>query len=1179
MSRKAFTVAVVATTIAWSIGLSALLAPLSASAAASGSLVKASLPAVYYVGADGKRYVFPNEKTYKTWYSDFSQVQVITDAELAAMAIGGNVTYKPGVKMVKITTDPKVYAVDAHGTLRWVTSEAVAVTLYGASWNQMIEDVPDAFFTNYTIGSDVASASAFSPSGVSTAAASINVDKNLGAGGTVTGALNAMLSASQPVGGTLPLNATGVTMLKVDVRNSGSSAMIVDSMTVRRTGPGQAADFAWVYVYEGYNRLTTGRTINATSNEAAFSGLNLALAAGETKSLMLVADIANAPAALAGDVNSMQLVSMNAGTVAASGLPLSGPSFTLAGVAVGGIAIDKSGTISNPKAGQLGAKLAELKLSAGAAEDVVLNKVVLYYAGSVSRSNISNLVLKQAGLTVASVAGLNDKDQAVLVLASGFTMEKGNSRTFELYGDLAGSIRAGDTVLFYLDQKADLLATGQTYGYGVMVSSAAADVPAGSYDGTGCTAGPPAAGNCSASKVEAGQLTVTFNGPAAKDIAANAKDVELFNFTMAAAANLEVKKTALDLVHTGGLQAELDDLKITDVATGAVVAGPKAGVNATVNYDFTEVFNLSAGQARTFKVTADVNSAAVAGGKVTISLDLPTMVGQIRNLDNSTNLAAADFVPGTIISGNAHTIKKATATFSVASTPVAQTYIQGSQGVSLLGVSIKAGDASDIKVSSIKVTGYINADTAIVDFVQGQDYDDSDLGLDVDPGETATIADSVLTANLWDGSTQLGATKSPGAGVDGTMVFDNLNMVIGKGQTKSLVLKANMSSSIASVILNSDQLRFDIAAIGDVSVTDPDGNAIVAPDLGAFPVTGNVMTIKAAGTIAVALAPDDTESEAGIVVGNSSNVVLAKYKLTATDEELKLTKASLNVATAAGVISLSLYDGSTLIGGPAMVDGAGDAHFSGLNFVIPKDGSKVLTVKGNLSSVSGSGATTGSLVTVTLKDTVGVYSFEVRGTSAGSSTNIVAIPGGDKAGNVKSLRRSKPTVSVSIPNTVLSDGSKVVIRVTVAADAAGDIALGQIIVNSVEGMAGGTFGLNATPLVTTLQEVNGDFVTLSAATYAAPVVTLTLAAEKTIQAGTSKSFDIFMAVTGSAASDSVSTNTLTDAADATGTLAGLVANNFVWSDLSAVGHSLLTADWAAGWKVKGLTSPAVTMSK
>ena len=126
--KKAFTASVVATTIAWSIGLSAI--PFAAKAApASGSLVKASLPAVYYVGADAKRYVFPNEKTFKTWFSDFSGVQTITDAELAALPIGGNVTYKPGVRMVKITTDPKVYAVDASGTLRWVSTEAAAVAL------------------------------------------------------------------------------------------------------------------------------------------------------------------------------------------------------------------------------------------------------------------------------------------------------------------------------------------------------------------------------------------------------------------------------------------------------------------------------------------------------------------------------------------------------------------------------------------------------------------------------------------------------------------------------------------------------------------------------------------------------------------------------------------------------------------------------------------------------------------------------------------------------------------------------------------------------------------------------------------------------------------------------------------------------------------------------------------
>jgi len=140
MSRKALTVGIVLSTVLWSMMASVLVAPLKASAAGctSGSLIKGSLPAVYYCGSDGKRYVFTNDKAYSTWYSDFSSVMTISDADLASIQIGGNVTYRPGVKMLKITSDPKVYAVAHGGTLRHVPSEACAVSLYGSTWNKMI---------------------------------------------------------------------------------------------------------------------------------------------------------------------------------------------------------------------------------------------------------------------------------------------------------------------------------------------------------------------------------------------------------------------------------------------------------------------------------------------------------------------------------------------------------------------------------------------------------------------------------------------------------------------------------------------------------------------------------------------------------------------------------------------------------------------------------------------------------------------------------------------------------------------------------------------------------------------------------------------------------------------------------------------------------------------------------
>jgi plastocyanin len=146
----------------------------------SGDLIRGeSFSAVYYVGEDGFRYVFPNDKAYFTWYTNFDDVVVITDAQLADIQIGGNITYKPGVKMVKINTDPKTYAVDAGGTLRHVSSEAVAIALYGSAWNTQIDDIADGFFSNYTIGDAILSAADFTPSSVTAGVADINADKDL----------------------------------------------------------------------------------------------------------------------------------------------------------------------------------------------------------------------------------------------------------------------------------------------------------------------------------------------------------------------------------------------------------------------------------------------------------------------------------------------------------------------------------------------------------------------------------------------------------------------------------------------------------------------------------------------------------------------------------------------------------------------------------------------------------------------------------------------------------------------------------------------------------------------------------------------------------------------------------------------------------------------------------------
>ncbi len=145
----------------------------------SGDLIRGtSFSAVYYMGADGFRYVFPNDKTYFTWYENFDDVKFLTDAELAKIQMGGNVTYKPGSRMIKINTDPRVYFVTDGGTLRPVADEATATLMYGSTWNTMIDDVPDGFFSNYTVSDDEIGTSDADIVN-SSFATTINIDKSL----------------------------------------------------------------------------------------------------------------------------------------------------------------------------------------------------------------------------------------------------------------------------------------------------------------------------------------------------------------------------------------------------------------------------------------------------------------------------------------------------------------------------------------------------------------------------------------------------------------------------------------------------------------------------------------------------------------------------------------------------------------------------------------------------------------------------------------------------------------------------------------------------------------------------------------------------------------------------------------------------------------------------------------
>lgn len=121
-----------------------------------GTLIKGMSSTLYYCGVDIQRHAFPNAKIFQSWYeSTKPTIRILGDAIVNSVPQGVDVGYRPGSRMLKVTTDPKTYAIAPSRILRWVVDESTAVRLYGEKWNQMIDDVSSAFMSLFTIGADI----------------------------------------------------------------------------------------------------------------------------------------------------------------------------------------------------------------------------------------------------------------------------------------------------------------------------------------------------------------------------------------------------------------------------------------------------------------------------------------------------------------------------------------------------------------------------------------------------------------------------------------------------------------------------------------------------------------------------------------------------------------------------------------------------------------------------------------------------------------------------------------------------------------------------------------------------------------------------------------------------------------------------------------------------------------
>lgn len=942
------------------------------------------------------------------------------------------------------TNDEKVYGVQTTGEdtgmLHWVNTSGAQAVADDPNFFKKVFCINSNEFNWYSKGSDYSSVNQV-PS----------YSRVPGSTPTPTGPLSVSLSPDNPAAKTITKNASGVDFLKMRFSGTGT----INTLTLKRLGAGETDDFSNVYIYDGARRLVSGKTFSSSSGEVTFL-LNVAVSGW--KDLSVVADMASTNTA--GNVNYIQLVSaVAAGGTSVSGAPLSGNNMASSGASSGRLDVAKSGSLSDPTVGQKGALVSEIKLTANT-EAASVRRLSMLNGGTVKPGDITNVKLKSG--TMEWAGSVTSDSFLVFDLGSGYTITKGGNAIFKVYADVAG--KATETLDLYFENAADLYAVGDQYGQGMSTASGTANQGIDALD---------TAAEATTLTLQGGVLTIAFNGPNATNIATNATDVTMLRYSMTAATNIEIRKTQFVLcASTDGTTdttfensppsttdwKDMTDIKVWNEGTNQVVMGPKDGTAFDDATDtdscpdaatgaieaFTDTVDLAAGQTYAYKVTADFDTSL--GGNldgsdiVRVVLDRYTDntpdVTVMKYSGTNTAVADADIVPNADVSGPNITLQGASLTLGLSSSPASRTYIKGTSGTEFVGITFAAALGSGLKVTDITLTGYVEDESGDT---HNEGVDTNDSGV--------SIANAVSSVGLYDAASGALLSNTPSSNLlsvinTGTMKFSNLNWMIGAGETRTLLVKANLSTNDASGS-NGDRYSFDITGATDVTAVDNSNNTVnngnTSPN-GATAPTVNI-TVKNSGNLTVAVAP--ATPSIGPTYWGETGHEFSKFRFTTTNEGQYLEKlnfftldtvANLTANVDSVTVTYKNKAGATLTK-TGTFNNLGSASFAFTGDdrpYVPADSSADVTVKANMKTKA-QGATNNVNFSI---DFYGGGTDEFRAVGeSGTVTENNDADLVDRAGNAQHVYRVYPkftNLSASSGGNAIG-GNKEIIRFTVEA--------------------------------------------------------------------------------------------------------------------------------------------------
>lgn len=1183
-AKQALSSLVLAATILSSVGAS-LVAPLTASAAlVDGTLIKAKeYDSVYYYKG-GFRYTFPNQKIYKSWFKDFSTVQVIPLAELQSYSLkspGGNVVYRPGTRLVKITTDPKVYAVEPGGKLRWVKDEATAKALYGNDWAKRVDDVSDAFFTNYSIGADLqgttlpdgslvksgstwyyieggkkrmVSEAAFAGNNFNAAYAvtadvsaypmgtdlGTNEFSDVAQGGslvtlptTPSGALTVSLASDSPAGTqSVVVDNSGETagqrfarMTKVNFTANGGDVKVT-KLTAKRLGVSKDADVDALYLADASGKVLA-KNLSFSNGAATFNGSLFTVPAGQTVSLWVLADInkaASAGSTQGWSVEAAGITTEGNGSVTGSA---AGALFTVASVsdlAQLEVATSSPTSAAAVDAGKTGYTLGTFKVEA-VDQEMLVKSVKFTQIGTIATSDLQNLKLMVAGVQYGATANLGSDNTVTFDLSShtdgGLKLLAGQTKFLDIVGDIVGGTNR--TFAFSLQNQEDVVAWDSQYKVFVPVYAGA------NYNGESFLIQTLAS-----TTVNTGTLTVSLASDSpSTNIADEATSVSLARFKFEAAGE-NMKITSLSIMPVSSDSTNVFKnvkLMLNGTQVGSTVTSSTVSLGA-LSYNFSNNFIVNTGTPSVLEIVADLNDASITANE-TVSFAL------VAGSSNAQGLVSLATKSTSAVSGNTLTVKSGAPTVSVNNALAAATVANPSGVI----------NDTDVKIGSFVIAAGAGEGAKITSLTL-QDNSKELNGL-----FTKMRIRGTVNGQYVDLAPEVGTLSGSGSSYAFTLT-NALNLT--KGQQFVLDVVANVLSTTSSADLNTAAAVIKVA---DNSVAYQTADTAQSGTI-ATGATGQAVYLASKGTLSAAVSADTPVAQQ-LVLG-ALNQPLLKFKLTAGKSEdvsvSELTAAfGFDAASALALVqNIRLLDGDTLLGQPvaaitATSTDGGTATFNALNLVVPKNTSKTYTVVADIAGTPDSLSSTS--FAARLSDAyIGSSAVTAKGAKSGQSITASAAV----TGSSMTAYKTKLTVAhaANAPTGAASKGTDQVVAKFVVSNstnvnnqAATINDMDLAISTSISQAAGSTRTvkiykteqLNSDNLLATTSLGGSDAQTClfgsSRDESACPVFSFSADAaftDVTIEAGTSQTFTVTVDT-----NDAASNNTLT---------VGLAAGDIKWTD-------------------------------